>query len=260
MYSLRKNRAARVLFACTTAAIVLLAAACTSGDDDSDAVEADEETTETTSAEESTTETTAAEELTGPAPGAYERTIDGSWETMRTFDRLPNLDWSDPEVRLVDLTGDGRADVLVPGDGELTWYPSLGENGFGPGEKVRQALDEKNGPRLLFADGHESIYLSDMSADGLNDLVRIRNGEVSYWPNLGYGRFGTRVVMDDSPRFDHGDQFSPSRIRLADIDGSGVTVAMIDTGVSHHPDESVAEADVALAVDALAAFVEDFAP
>ena len=31
-------------------------------------------------------------------------------------------------------------------------------------------------------------------------------------------------------------------------------------GVSHHPDESVAEADVALAVDALAAFVEDFAP
>ncbi len=31
-------------------------------------------------------------------------------------------------------------------------------------------------------------------------------------------------------------------------------------GVSHHPDESVAEADVALAVDALAGFVEDFAP
>jgi allantoate deiminase len=31
-------------------------------------------------------------------------------------------------------------------------------------------------------------------------------------------------------------------------------------GVSHHPDESVAAADAALAVDALAAFVEDFAP
>jgi allantoate deiminase len=31
-------------------------------------------------------------------------------------------------------------------------------------------------------------------------------------------------------------------------------------GVSHHPDESVAAADVALAVDALARFVEDFAP
>jgi allantoate deiminase len=31
-------------------------------------------------------------------------------------------------------------------------------------------------------------------------------------------------------------------------------------GISHHPDESVAEPDVALAVDALARFVEDFAP
>ena len=31
-------------------------------------------------------------------------------------------------------------------------------------------------------------------------------------------------------------------------------------GVSHHPGESVSEADVALAVDALAAFVEDLAP
>jgi allantoate deiminase len=31
-------------------------------------------------------------------------------------------------------------------------------------------------------------------------------------------------------------------------------------GISHHPGESVAEADVALAVDALARFVEDLAP
>ena len=31
-------------------------------------------------------------------------------------------------------------------------------------------------------------------------------------------------------------------------------------GISHHPGESVAEADVALAVDALARFVEDFEP
>ena len=31
-----------------------------------------------------------------------------------------------------------------------------------------------------------------MNGDGLADLVRIRNGEVCYWPNLGYGRFGAR--------------------------------------------------------------------
>jgi hypothetical protein len=62
-----------------------------------------------------------------------------------------------------------------------------------------------------------------MSGDGLTDLVRIRNSEVCYWPNLGYGRFGAKVTMDNSPRFDIPDVFDQRRIRLADIDGSGTT-------------------------------------
>ena len=88
---------------------------------------------------------------------------------------------------------------------------------------MRQPLDEEQGPRLVFADGTQSIYLADMSGDGLTDLVRIRNGEVCYWPNLGYGRFGAKVTMDNAPWFDAPDQFDQRRIRLADIDGSGTT-------------------------------------
>ena len=53
--------------------------------------------------------------------------------------------------------------------------------------------------------------------------MRIRNGEVCYWPNLGYGRFGAKVTMDNAPWFDAPDQFDQRRIRLADIDGSGTT-------------------------------------
>jgi hypothetical protein len=34
-----------------------------------------------------------------------------------------------------------------------------------------------------------------MSGDGLNDIVRARNGEVCYWPNIGYGRFGAKVTL-----------------------------------------------------------------
>src|SRR5262249_36934219 len=63
----------------------------------------------------------------------------------------------------------------------------------------------------------------DMSGDGLHDLVRIRNDEIRYWPNLGYGRFGRSVTMDGAPVFDSPELFDPRRIRLADIDGSGVT-------------------------------------
>ena len=53
--------------------------------------------------------------------------------------------------------------------------------------------------------------------------MRVRNGEVCYWPNLGYGRFGAKVTMDHAPWFDAPDQFDQRRIRLADIDGSGTT-------------------------------------
>src|SRR5262249_30752255 len=64
--------------------------------------------------------------------------------------------------------------------------------------------------------------LADMSGDGLSDVVRVRNGEVCYWPNIGYGRFGRRVTMDNAPVLDAPELFEPRRIRLADIDGSGV--------------------------------------
>ena len=83
------------------------------------------------------------------------------------------------------------------------------------------AWDEEQGPKLVFADGTETIFLADLSGDGLTDLVRVRNGEVCYWPNLGYGRFGTKVTMDGVPMFDRPDQFDARRVRLADIDGSG---------------------------------------
>ena len=60
---------------------------------------------------------------------------------------------------------------------------------------------------MVFADPTQSMFLADMSGDGLTDIVRIFNGEVVCWPNLGYGCFGPKLTMDNSPR-------------LADIDGS----------------------------------------
>lgn len=162
-------------------------------------------------------------QLEGPPAGFYERTHEQGWGRFTPFERLPNVAWDDPNLRFVDLTGDGHADILVAEDDVLTWYHSLGEEGFGAAERVRQALDEEKGPRLVFADGTQSIYLADMSGDGLTDIARIRNGEVCYWPNLGYGRFGPKITMDNAPYFDGPDQFNQARIRLADIDGTGTT-------------------------------------
>ena len=66
--------------------------------------------------------------------------------------------------------------------------------------------------------------------------MRIRNGEVCYWPNLGYGHFGAKVTMDNAPRFDSLDQFDQRRIRLADTDGwerpTSCTCGVMACGIS----------------------------
>lgn len=161
--------------------------------------------------------------MDGPMPGLYEHDEAEGWQNFRPFTSRLIRDLRDPNLKFVDLDGDGHADVLITENDAFVWHTSLAEEGFGPAQRVAQALDEEKGPHIVFADGTQSIYLADLSGDGLTDIVRIRNGEVCYWPNLGYGRFGAKVTMDNAPWFDPRDQFDHKRIRLADIDGSGTT-------------------------------------
>jgi RHS repeat-associated protein len=161
--------------------------------------------------------------LRGATPGFYERTQDEGWESFVAFKSLPNLDWDNPNLKFIDLDGDGHSDILITEDDCFIWYPSLAEDGFGAAERVNQPWDEEKGARVVFADSTQSIHLADMSGDGLTDIVRIRNGEICYWANLGYGRFGAKVAMDNAPWFDSSDIFNQKRIVLADIDGSGTT-------------------------------------
>jgi RHS repeat-associated protein len=161
--------------------------------------------------------------FSGPAPGLFARTTDFDWNAFAAFDTIPKLDFDDPNLRFIDLDGDGRSDLLITEDDLLRWYPSLGYDGFGGPELVQKTHDEESGPALVFADAEQSIYLADMTGDGLTDLVRVRNGEVCYWPNLGYGRFGKKVTMGGAPRFAASFDFVRGSLRLADVDGTGTT-------------------------------------
>ncbi|MBV8883134.1 MAG: hypothetical protein JO235_03930 [Chroococcidiopsidaceae cyanobacterium CP_BM_RX_35] len=159
-----------------------------------------------------------------PLSGYYRRNADNQWENFRPFKFCPNVNWNDPHLKFIDLNGDGFADILMDEDQVFTWYPSLTQDGFGTPQQVRKGWDEEQGPTtLVFTDPTQSIYLADMDGDGLTDVVRIRNGEVCYWSNIGYGQFGKKVTMANSPRFDRLDQFDQKWIRLGDIDGSGTT-------------------------------------
>lgn len=156
-------------------------------------------------------------------PGYFELTDEGEWQGIRYFKALPNINFSDPNTRMLDLNGDGKPEVMISGDQVFTWYPSEGRLGFAAARKSTKSIDEEESPHVVFADEQQTIYLADMSGDGMTDLVRIRNGSVCYWPNMGYGKFGAKVTIDQAPVFDHPDAFQPSYIRLADIDGSGTT-------------------------------------
>jgi RHS repeat-associated protein len=159
-----------------------------------------------------------------PLSGYYRRNEDKQWGDFKPFPLCLNVNWNDPHLKFIDLNGDGFADVLIEEDTVFTWYRSLTRDGFGNPQQVRKGWDEEQGPTtLVFTDPTQSIYLADMDGDGLTDIVRIRNGEVCYWSNLGYGQFGQKVTMANAPWFDYMDQFDQKRIRLGDIDGSGTT-------------------------------------
>jgi hypothetical protein len=177
-------------------------------------------------------------ELGDPAPGVCERTDTQGWSPLAPFRSLPRLDWSDPALRLVDLTGDGLPDVLITRSDELVWHRSLGEDGFAAAERTTVGTDEERGPRVLFTGDAESILLADMCGDGLTDLVRVRAAEVCYWPGLGHGRFGAKIVMGSSPSLMA--DFDPRRVILADIDGSGTADLLYlgTDGISVHLNQS----------------------
>jgi RHS repeat-associated protein len=157
----------------------------------------------------------------GEPAGFFELDDDNEWQRFKYFENMPNINLQDANARMLDLNGDGKADLLITEDNVFTWYESDGRKGYVQWHKTIKGFDEEAGPHLVFSDSLQTIFLADMSGDGLTDIARIRNGEICYWPNLGFGKFGAKVAMDNAPVFDLPGSYNPSFLRLADIDGSG---------------------------------------
>ena len=162
----------------------------------------------------------------GPVRGFFELQAEhevdgqlmGGWspDSFRHYDDQPSIGLSDPNLRMLDLTGDGLTDLLVTTDHHLLWYQSKGEDGYEQQAAAPKPVGLEN---LSFNDPSGRLRLADISGDGLKDIVLVHNGRIDFWPNLGYGRFGKRLTMSGNTRLPLA--FDPKRLFLADLDGSG---------------------------------------
>jgi RHS repeat-associated protein len=159
-----------------------------------------------------------------PVAGYYALGFTGEWESRprRRYQHRPSFSVEDPEVKLLDLDGDGVTDALRSGARFECFFndPERGWNRTEPHE--RKALDEF--PDVNFSDPR--VRLADMTGSGLQDIVLFHNGLVEYWPNLGNGKWGARISMGGtSPRFadpTYSPGYDPKRILLGDVDGDGL--------------------------------------
>lgn len=155
--------------------------------------------------------------------GYFELTDEGEWQPFKAFLKTLNLNLRDPNVRMFDVNGDGKPEVVLSDAGAFWWWENAGKIGYDSPQLAKKPYDEERGAAIVFSDQEQRIYLADMSGDGLTDIVRISNSEVCYWANLGYGRFSAKVTMGNAPVFDRPDQFNPAYLQLADISGTGST-------------------------------------
>jgi hypothetical protein len=150
--------------------------------------------------------------LTGYVP----MTFPAGWSrrAFQPYRQAPSVGPGDPASRLVDLTGDGLTDLLHSGSRLLASFNDRDPNQAWSATAVSNGA----GPQVDLTDPR--IRLADMTGDGLQDLVLLRNGNIVYRPNLGFGRWGAPVAMRRAPRLPDG--FDPRRVLLGDVDGDGL--------------------------------------
>lgn len=124
---------------------------------------------------------------------------------------VPNLSFEDPNVRLADMDGDRRTDVVITGPSGI----SIGYNVDGVDWKPAQLIGPVDPSQtLLFSDGH--TQLCDMNGDGIRDLCTVRSGTVKYWVGRGRGKFEPARAASGVPTWDDASPWE-----LHDLDGDG---------------------------------------
>ncbi|MDN5201282.1 SpvB/TcaC N-terminal domain-containing protein [Fulvivirgaceae bacterium BMA10] len=151
------------------------------------------------------------------ASGYYQRNKEDQWDNFKPFQHYPT-DLNNPVPEMAGLNHNGKSDLVITEEENLLVYESLGKAGYAAPKRK-----QKQSGFPLVKENYQQEYVGfvDLLGDGLPHRVKIANGNVECWPNLGYGNFAEKIALGNAPRFD--ENFDTTRLFFADVDGSGTT-------------------------------------
>jgi hypothetical protein len=94
-------------------------------------------------------------------------------------------------------------DVLITEDEAFMLYPSPVEEEFGSGIRVPQPADGERGPRLVFADSTQSVYLADIYGSGTTDILYLAPNRIAIIRNQSGNRFNDPEYLTNFPPIDN---------------------------------------------------------
>lgn len=159
--------------------------------------------------------------LQGRLAGHYDYDRDKEcWSGFKPMKTIPQSS----HAKFLDLDADGFPELVIELDDKLICYPFKGKKGFEePYEYIKPRNNGISYAPMIGDNTMLGYLMADMTGDGLSDQVSIRNGKVEYFPNLGNGKFGKAILMEDSPLMDFESTFDANRIKLYDLTGSGTS-------------------------------------
>jgi RHS repeat-associated protein len=172
---------------------------------------------------------------TGAMRGYYANDFSGEWQQFHHYRQAPSFDLKDPDVKLVDMDGDGVIDVLATHKHHFLYIRNTNRgNGltFAQPRAIPRKHDLDEFPDVFFSAPDQRVRLADMTGDGMQDVVLIHDRLIQYWPNLGHGRFSKQITLWNAPDLPH--RYDPKRLFLSDVNEDGLAdLIYVDSGKVH---------------------------
>ncbi|HEY3140144.1 MAG TPA: SpvB/TcaC N-terminal domain-containing protein, partial [Acidimicrobiales bacterium] len=143
------------------------------------------------------------------------------WDQVETrqrgpIEQFPDVSFSDPRVQLADMSGDGLQDIVLVQQGRIDYWPYLGHGRWGRRITMGNSPVFRDSVPVPGGFDPARVLFGDLDGDGLDDIVYVEPGRLTFWVNRGGGSWSDPVVVQGTPPLS-----DPDAVRVTDMLGSG---------------------------------------